>query len=123
MPRRPWAEPCGYALLDAEDDIGYDMRQHLDAASAFIQAAYDAGGQCLVHCQAGINRSVFIVVAELMVREQRTLDLERRDLVPARLDHVDARAPKDAVVAVRVAARLLNTRGSPSECAARVSAE
>lgn len=62
-----------YLLLNAEDDAVYDMQQHCDAAARFVQQARDAGGHCLVHCQAGINRSGFIVVAELMVNGGRLL--------------------------------------------------
>ena len=33
------------------------LAKHFEAASAFIRAAAAAGGRCLVHCVAGINRS------------------------------------------------------------------
>ena len=62
----PWA-PAHYLQLDAVDDIGYDMKQHCAAVSAFVSAARAFGGCCLVHCQAGINRSGFLVAAEVMV--------------------------------------------------------
>lgn len=67
------AAGIAYLLLNAEDDVQYEMRQHCDVAAAFVQAARDASGACLVHCQAGINRSGFIVVAELVVHGGRNL--------------------------------------------------
>ena len=44
--------------------------KHFEAASTFIRAAAAAGGRCLVHCVAGINRSGVLVVAELMMSER-----------------------------------------------------
>lgn len=66
----PSPPPTAYLQLNARDEIGYDIRQHCDAASAFIQGARDVGGVCLVHCQAGVNRSGFLVVVEYMQSEQ-----------------------------------------------------
>jgi predicted protein tyrosine phosphatase len=62
-----------YLMLDASDDQDYDMRQHFAEATAFIRLARDGGTACLVHCQAGINRSGFIAAAELVVNERRPL--------------------------------------------------
>lgn len=57
-------------MLGARDEEGYNMRQHLPAAGAFIESARACGGRCLVHCMAGINRSGFVAAAELMLHEK-----------------------------------------------------
>ena len=59
-----------YSALNTKDEIGYDMRQHLGAARASIRSAREAGGCCLVHCAAGINRSGFIAAAERMLHNE-----------------------------------------------------
>ena len=60
-----------YLELNGEDEEGYPMlAKHFEAASAFIRAAAAAGGRCLVHCVAGINRSGLLAVAELMMSER-----------------------------------------------------
>lgn len=56
-----------YLELEAKDALSYDMTQHVDAAVRFMAAAADAGGICLVHCQAGINRSGFLAIAHTML--------------------------------------------------------
>lgn len=57
--------------LHGEDEEGYPMlARHFAEASAFIRKAAAGGGRCLVHCQAGINRSGVLVTAELMVHER-----------------------------------------------------
>eukprot|EP00747_Dinoflagellata_sp_TGD_P191113 gnl/TRDRNA2_/TRDRNA2_54059_c0_seq1.p1 gnl/TRDRNA2_/TRDRNA2_54059_c0~~gnl/TRDRNA2_/TRDRNA2_54059_c0_seq1.p1 ORF type:complete len:221 (+),score=37.47 gnl/TRDRNA2_/TRDRNA2_54059_c0_seq1:82-744(+) len=64
---------CGmsYLSLDGEDEHGYPMlARHLASARAFVEQAKAAGGRCLVHCVAGINRSGVIVAAELMLSER-----------------------------------------------------
>ena len=45
-------------MLGAEDKEEYDMLQHLPTAASYIDAARASGGTVLVHCRAGINRSV-----------------------------------------------------------------
>jgi protein-tyrosine phosphatase len=75
----PWLEDTyeeeniSFDQLDAEDVKNYDMRQHLARSTEFIAAAREGGGACLVHCSAGINRSGFLVVAELIVRQRMLL--------------------------------------------------
>ena len=60
-----------YLQLHADDDEGYPiLTKHLLAASAFIRTAREQGGRVLIHCQAGINRSGCIAVAELMLTER-----------------------------------------------------
>lgn len=65
-----------YLQINAEDEEGYPIiRRHQAEASAFIRRARDEGGRCLIHCQAGINRSGCLAVAELML-DQRLPVLE-----------------------------------------------
>ena len=59
-----------YLHLRAEDEAGYDMMQHLDLATAFIEQARTGGGRCVVHCYAGVNRSGLLAVASLMLHER-----------------------------------------------------
>lgn len=57
--------------IEADDEEGYPMLPwHLESARAFIQRSVKAGGSCLVHCRAGVNRSGVLVAAELMLRER-----------------------------------------------------
>ena len=49
------------------------LENHLEECRAFIQQCRDAGGKCVVHCQAGANRSGVIVAAEIMLTEQKTV--------------------------------------------------
>ena len=66
---------CGlhYFEFEAQDALSYDMTPHLDSATRFMDAAEGVGGRCMVHCQAGINRSGFVVVAQHMLRERLPL--------------------------------------------------
>lgn len=57
--------------LEAEDEEGYPMlSKHLPAASNFMKCCKASGGRCLVHCQAGINRSGLLAASELMLDQQ-----------------------------------------------------
>lgn len=60
-----------YLELKGEDEEGYPMiKNHFAEALAFVQGVSAAGGRCLVHCVAGINRSGLLAVALLMVSER-----------------------------------------------------
>jgi hypothetical protein len=61
--------------LDAEDEEGYPILapRHLDACRRHVAAARRAGGRCLVHCVAGINRSGALCAAEVMLHDGRPL--------------------------------------------------
>lgn len=66
-------EDAGIRLLivEAEDEVNYQMLdKHLGDATSLIQEAKDGGGACLVHCQAGINRSGVLVAAYKMIRSE-----------------------------------------------------
>jgi hypothetical protein len=63
-----------YLQIDAADEEDYPiLPRHYREASAFIRRARDAGGRCLIHCYAGINRSGCLAVAELMCSERLPL--------------------------------------------------
>ena len=62
-----------YMQLNASDDLSYDILQHRAAVATHVRRHKDAGGKCLLHCHAGINRSGALVVAELMVSERMPL--------------------------------------------------
>lgn len=66
--------------IDAEDDEQYPiLARHLGEARGFVGAAREAGGRCLVHCVAGINRSGVVATAELMLHERlEVLEAVRR---------------------------------------------
>jgi len=58
-------------IVDAEDEVDYPMLdKHFEDAKSFVNEARDGGGACLVHCQAGINRSGVLVAAYKMVSER-----------------------------------------------------
>ena len=60
-----------YLQINADDEEDYPiLPRHFSEASAFIRCARDGGGRCLIHCQAGINRSGCLAVAALMSTQQ-----------------------------------------------------
>lgn len=62
-----------YLEIAAVDSLRYDMAQHVDAASRFMGAVEAEGGKCLVYCMAGINRSGFLAIAQLMLGASKPL--------------------------------------------------
>ena len=74
------ASSCCYLEIAADDEEGYPLlKRHFVEASAFMNRARVEGGRCLVHCQAGVNRSACLAVAELMLSQQLpVLDALRR---------------------------------------------
>ncbi|CDO77073.1 hypothetical protein BN946_scf184473.g17 [Trametes cinnabarina] len=55
--------------VNIDDTESSDILQHFVPAVTFIQAELDKGHGVLVHCQAGMSRSVAIVAAYLMVSQ------------------------------------------------------
>lgn len=55
-----------YMQLGALDTAEYDMGKHAAAVEAFLDNARARGGQALVHCHAGANRSVTAALAYLV---------------------------------------------------------
>lgn len=68
--RHPGVE---YLVIDAEDDPSYPLDRHFNTCLAFIRRALgpkppgERPGRILVHCHAGVSRSVSIVTLHLMV--------------------------------------------------------
>ena len=67
------AAGISYLEIAGVDSLQYDMAQHAAAASTFMGAAAATGGKCLVHCMAGINRSGFLAIAQVMLAAKRPL--------------------------------------------------
>jgi len=57
-----------YLGFEASDYEGYPILHHYENGRVYehLKDAQDSGGKCLVHCAAGINRSVSIVIAFLI---------------------------------------------------------
>lgn len=53
-------------VIKAEDIDGYDLSQHFTEVSEFLEQAEKDGASVLVHCVAGVSRSVTVSVAYLM---------------------------------------------------------
>ena len=52
--------------INADDEEGYRMvENNLVECRAFVDGVKAAGGKCVCHCVAGINRSVLMAVALL----------------------------------------------------------
>ena len=54
--------------LNILDDDRYDISKHIDSALDFISEAKANKAGILVHCGAGVSRSVTVVMAYLMIR-------------------------------------------------------
>ena len=54
--------------IEMEDRRGYRLNMHFEACLDFIRKGLSEGG-ILVHCEAGVNRSVAIVAAYLLVEK------------------------------------------------------
>lgn len=65
-------EACKAVL--ARDFVTYDMGQHFMECNAWIEEQLRMRRNTLVHCHAGVSRSVAVVIAYLMNRNQWTLD-------------------------------------------------
>lgn len=53
-----------YECLEADDEEGFPLiERHQVHASSFIRGCLRAGGTCLIHCVAGINRSGALAAA------------------------------------------------------------
>jgi hypothetical protein len=72
-----------YKHVQADDVPSYNLLKHFDQAAEFIDAAISAGGTVLVHCAAGISRSVTLVLAYLIKFEDMRVG-EAYNLVKSR---------------------------------------
>ncbi|XP_042381231.1 dual specificity protein phosphatase 1-like [Zingiber officinale] len=62
-----------YKKIDVFDTPGTELDKHFDECFNFIDEARSSGGSVLVHCFAGMSRSVTIVLAYLMKKNHITL--------------------------------------------------
>ncbi|KAK6060132.1 dual specificity phosphatase, catalytic domain protein [Cooperia oncophora] len=69
-----------YLRISVDDNSSHNLSQYFPEAIAFIDAAARAGDACLVHCLAGISRSVTICLAYLMAKNKWSLE-DAYDLV------------------------------------------
>ena len=56
-----------YMGFEGEDDDDYDILQHFEVVTSFIDEARLAGGKVLIHCIMGINRSGALALAYIMM--------------------------------------------------------
>ena len=63
-----------YKQIAVEDSHEVDMIEHLPEAFCFIEEAKNRGEKVLVHCHAGMSRSVTVIIAYLMKYYHYTLD-------------------------------------------------
>ncbi len=72
-PYPPETGIVGYLQFHADDNESYDMLQHYTRAKAFIDNAKFKGGNVLVHCAMGINRSGLICAAYILDNKHMNL--------------------------------------------------
>ncbi|KAM9307802.1 dual specificity protein phosphatase 22 [Gastrophryne carolinensis] len=63
---RPMLEGMKYLCIPASDSPNQNLIQHFKDSTAFIHECRLKGEGCLVHCLAGVSRSVTLVVAYVM---------------------------------------------------------
>ena len=57
-----------YKSIDSQDEFDYALlAQHCNDARKYMESVLSEGGTCVVHCVAGMNRSVLIVAAFYML--------------------------------------------------------
>jgi len=62
-----------YYNLPIKDDPGFPINKYFTVGSAFLSHVETARGRALVHCIAGVSRSVSLVVAHLIIAHRMTL--------------------------------------------------
>ena len=65
-------------LRDDPKDPRQSLAVHFNETAAFIDAARSGGGRCYVHCWEGRSRSVTVITAYLIQREEMTRDAALR---------------------------------------------
>ncbi|KAM4705417.1 dual specificity protein phosphatase 22 [Rhinophrynus dorsalis] len=64
---RPMLEGMKYLCIPASDSPNQNLIQHFKESTSFIHECRIKGEGCLVHCLAGVSRSVTLVVAYIMI--------------------------------------------------------
>ncbi|XP_078544156.1 dual specificity protein phosphatase 22 [Lissotriton helveticus] len=64
---RPMLEDLKYLCIPASDSPSQNLIRHFKESTKFIHECRLRGEGCLVHCLAGVSRSVTLVVAYVMV--------------------------------------------------------
>lgn len=66
----PFTDQLHYKTIQILDIPETDIRTYVDECSVFIQQAKQQDGVVLVHCNAGVSRSVSVVIGYLMKQER-----------------------------------------------------
>jgi Leucine-rich repeat (LRR) protein/predicted protein tyrosine phosphatase len=69
---RPAPERFKYLTLELQDNADQEMLPAFGVAHAFIAEAVESGGAVLIHCQAGVSRSVTIAASFLIAKQRMT---------------------------------------------------
>ncbi|XP_003389954.3 PREDICTED: dual specificity protein phosphatase 1-like isoform X1 [Amphimedon queenslandica] len=80
-----YGESITILLITAEDMESYDLSQHFDEVTDFIDKGKEEGAGVFVHCMAGVSRSVTVSVAFLMKYCNMTLSEAARQVHSNRL--------------------------------------
>ena len=59
-----------YMGFEAMDSIWYDIMQHFESVSEFVDSAKASNGKVFIHCKQGVNRSGALAVAYYMVHKK-----------------------------------------------------
>nr|XP_018684548.1 PREDICTED: dual specificity protein phosphatase 1B-like isoform X4 [Musa acuminata subsp. malaccensis] len=76
-----------YKKIDVFDTPGTELVKYFAECFSFIDEARSAGGGVLVHCFAGMSRSVTVVVAYLMKKHRMSLS-DALSLVRSKRPHI-----------------------------------
>jgi protein-tyrosine phosphatase len=87
-----------YLRLPLRDSESQPLLPSLRAAVRFIATALSAGKPVLVHCSAGVSRSVAVVVGYLMVTRRLRFDAALAALAAEYSVHGQRPAPNDGFV-------------------------
>lgn len=62
-----------YVNIRIDDDESTNIRRHFQRCNKFVGSALRNGGRVLIHCRAGVSRSVTLAIAYLVARCNMTL--------------------------------------------------
>ena len=76
-----------YINVNVDDDESTDLKRHFRRSNEFVRSAIRKGGRVMIHCRAGVSRSVTLCLAYLMqcegmrLREAYSLVESRRNII------------------------------------------